>query len=130
MLNELCEVGVDLWNASDEKLVNIFLYGNSLFSYIQNQYILNSSIRYIINSTLVPCKVTRSTKLQGAQRAPELALRSIEFCSPVNLIFPALILQIIRRSTFKTSNTIKRVCIFHLILVGIPSILILSIKNE
>ena len=36
-----------------------------------------------------------------------------------------IILQIITRSIFKTSNTIKRVCYFHLSLVGIPSILIL-----
>ena len=50
MFHELCEVGFNLWNASDEKLVNILLYRNSLFNYRQNQYILNSSIRYIINS--------------------------------------------------------------------------------
>ena len=37
--------------------------------------------------------------------------------------FSGCILQIIR-STFKTSNIIKRVCTFHMILVGIPSILI------
>ena len=36
----------------------------------------------------------------------------------------------IRRCTFKTSNAIKKVCIFHLSLVGIPSILILSVKNR
>ena len=40
------------------------------------------------------------------------------------------IFAVYRRSTFKTSNTIKRVCIFHLILVGIPSFLILPIKNR
>ena len=28
---------------------------------------------------------------------------------------------------FQTSNTVKRVCMFHLILVGIPSILVLSV---
>ena len=39
---------------------------------------------------LVPRNVTRSTKLQGAQCAPDLALKSTEFCSPENLIFPAL----------------------------------------
>ena len=49
MFNELCEVGVNLPNASDEKLVNILLYGSSLFSYSQNQSVLNSSIRYIID---------------------------------------------------------------------------------
>ena len=31
-----------------------------------------------------------STKLRGAQGAPELALGSTEFRSPENLIFPAL----------------------------------------
>ena len=35
--------------------------------------------------------VTKSTKLQGAQRAPELVLRSMKFRSPENLIFPALV---------------------------------------
>ena len=44
--------------------------------------------------------------------------------------FSGCILQIIRRCTFKTSNAIKKVCIFHLSLVGIPSILILSVKNR
>ena len=32
--------------------------------------------------------------------------------------------------TFKTSNTITKLCIFQLILVDIPSILILSVKNR
>ena len=50
MFNELCEVDVNLPNASDEKLVNIISYRNSLFSYNQNRSILNSSIRYIIDS--------------------------------------------------------------------------------
>ena len=49
MFNELCEVDVNLPIASDEKLVNILFYGRSL-SYSQNQSILNSSIRYIINT--------------------------------------------------------------------------------
>ena len=41
------------------------------------------------------------------------------------------ILQIFRRiSTFKTWNNVKRACTFHLILFGILSILILSIKNR
>ena len=50
MFNELSEVDVNLPNASDEKLVNILLYESSLFSYSQNWSILNSSVRYIINS--------------------------------------------------------------------------------
>ena len=40
--------------------------------------------------THVPRKVTRCTKLRGAQRSPELALRSTDFRTPENLIFPAL----------------------------------------
>ena len=43
-----------------------------------------------MRQTLVPRNVTRSTKLRGAQRAPELALRSTELCSPENLFFPVL----------------------------------------
>ena len=50
MFNDLGKVDVDLPNASDKKLVNIFLYGSSLFSYNQNRSILNSSVRYIIDS--------------------------------------------------------------------------------
>ena len=50
MFNDLGKVDVDLPNASDKKPVNIFLYGSSLFSYNQNRSILNSSIRYIIDS--------------------------------------------------------------------------------
>ena len=44
MFNELCEVDVNLSNASDEKLVNILLYGSSLFSYSQNESILNLGV--------------------------------------------------------------------------------------
>ena len=47
-----------------------------------------------------------------------------------DLVAASYKLQIIRRSTFKTSNKIKRVCTFHLILVVIPSILILPVKNR
>ena len=35
MFNELCEVNVNLPNASDEKLENIRLYGSSLFSSVK-----------------------------------------------------------------------------------------------
>ena len=38
----------------------------------------------------VPCKVTRSTKLRGAQHSPKLGLESTDFCVQGNLIFPAL----------------------------------------
>ena len=44
-----------------------------------------------MRQTLLPRNVTRSTKLQGAQCAPELSFRSTEFRSPENLIFPACI---------------------------------------
>ena len=40
--------------------------------------------------TRVPSKVKWNTKLRGAQRFPELALGSTDFCVPENLIFPAL----------------------------------------
>ena len=50
MFNELCEVHVNLPNASNKELVNILLHGSSLFSYSQNQFVLNSSIWYIIDS--------------------------------------------------------------------------------
>ena len=48
------------------------------------------TVRYILKQTLVSCNVARSIKLRGAQRASELALRSTEFRSPENLIFPIL----------------------------------------
>ena len=48
------------------------------------------TVSYILKQTLVPCNVARSIKLRGAQRASELALRSTEFRSPENLIFPIL----------------------------------------
>lgn len=37
--------------------------------------------------TRVPSDVTRSTKLRGAQRSPELIFRSIDFLVPESLIF-------------------------------------------
>ena len=40
-----------------------------------------------MRQTLLPFNVTRSTNLRGAQRAPELTLRSTEFRSPENLNF-------------------------------------------
>ena len=43
-----------------------------------------------MRGTRVPSKVTRSTKLRGAQCSPELSLRSTDFRAPENLIFPAL----------------------------------------
>ena len=43
-----------------------------------------------MRETLLLYKVAGSRKLQGTQHSPELALRSRDFCSPENLIFPAL----------------------------------------
>ena len=52
------------------------------------------SIIYLIwcrvRETLLLYNVARSRKLQGTQHSPELALRSTDFCSPENLIFPVL----------------------------------------
>ena len=62
-----------------------------------------------MRQTLVPRNVTRSTKLLGAQRAAELALRSTEFRSLENLNFPALIQEIkkmIVAKLFQGSNKI------------------------
>ena len=36
----------------------------------------------------VPCKVTRSTKLRGAQHSPKLGLESTDFCVPANFSSP------------------------------------------
>ena len=46
-----------------------------------------------MSGTHVPRKVTKSTKLQGARRSPELALRSTGFRAPENLNVPALRLK-------------------------------------
>ena len=46
------------------------------------------TMRYTMRWTHQPRKVTRSTKLRGAQRSPELALRRTDFRAPEN--FPAL----------------------------------------
>ena len=40
--------------------------------------------------TRIPANVTRSTKLQGAQRSLQHVFRSTDFSVPENLIFPAL----------------------------------------
>ena len=54
------------------------------------RYFIWCMTRYAMTRTHVPRKVTRCTKLRGAQRSPELALRSTDFHTPENLIFPAL----------------------------------------
>ena len=43
-----------------------------------------------MSGTHVPHKVTKSTKLQGARRSPELALRSTGFRAPEHLNFSTL----------------------------------------
>ena len=61
MFNGLCEVDVNLPNASDEELVNILLYGSLLFSYSQNWFVLNLSTRYIIDSNHFSGEVSLET---------------------------------------------------------------------
>ena len=53
-------------------------------------YFIWCTARYTLRWTHVPWEVTRCTKLWGTQLSPELALRSTDFCTPENLIFPAL----------------------------------------
>ena len=50
LFNELCEIDMTLPNLSEEKFLNIILYGSSLFSDSQNQSLLNSTIKYITDS--------------------------------------------------------------------------------
>ena len=45
----------------------------------------------MMKRTHVPCKVTGSTELRGAQCSRELSLKSTDFRAPENLIFPALV---------------------------------------
>ena len=64
-----------------------WIYSNIFLSVV---HFIWCTARYMVRQTLVPCNVTRSTKLRGALHSPELVLRSMEFQSPENLIFPAL----------------------------------------
>ena len=64
--------------------LNLFQYLSSIIYFIW--YVAS----YMIRQTCVPPNVTRSTKLWGVQRSPELAFRSTGFRVPENLIFPAL----------------------------------------
>ena len=50
-------------------------------------YFIWFTARYTVRQTLVPRNATRSTKLQEAQRAPELSFSR----SPESLIFLALL---------------------------------------
>ena len=58
--------------------------------YLSITYFIWCTMRYKMRRTRVTCKVTKSTKLPGGQRSPELGLRSTDFCAPEKLIFPAL----------------------------------------
>ena len=55
--------------------------------------------------TRVPPNVTRSTKLRGAQRSPELTFRSTDIRVPENLMFPTL--------TYVFVNLLKRLCMIQ-----------------
>ena len=74
---------------SEKKTLNIavFTYFDIFLSII---YLIWSTVRYTYTQWGKLCNVTRSTKLRGTQHSPELALSSTDFCSPENLIFPAL----------------------------------------
>ena len=50
LFNELCEIDMELPNLSEEKFLNIILYGSSLFSDSQNWSISNSAIKDITDS--------------------------------------------------------------------------------
>ena len=50
ILNYLTSVGRTLLDLSDLSSVNFFLYGGPQFDDSQNAFILNSSIKYILNS--------------------------------------------------------------------------------
>ena len=47
LFNELCESDINLPNLSEEKFLNIILYGSSLFSDNQNQSIINYKVKLI-----------------------------------------------------------------------------------
>ena len=53
--------------------------------------------------TRVPPNTTRSTKERGAQRSPELAFKSTDFCVPENLIVPALLMSVSYKCPFAYS---------------------------
>ena len=73
-----------------KKLQNIIALLYLSITYLSTTYFIWCMTRYTMRWERVPSKVTRSTKLQGAQRSPELRFRSTDFHAPENLIFPAL----------------------------------------
>ena len=56
-------------------------------TYISIIYFIWCTARYTMKRTRVPSNVTRSTKLRGTQRSPELTFRSMDFPLPEDLIF-------------------------------------------
>ena len=50
LFNKFCEIDMNLPNLSEDKFLNIILYGSSHFSDSQNQSILNSTIMYKTDS--------------------------------------------------------------------------------
>ena len=104
-----------------KKTLNIFKKNFSII------YLISCTVRFTVRQTILLCNVTRSTKSQSAQRSSELALRSTDFRSPENLIFPTLFSivldQIIKACVFfyqififspndSSSTTIKNVFYF------------------
>ena len=76
----------------------------------------------MMKRTHVPCKVTGSTELRGAQCSRELSLKSTDFRAPENLIFPALVTHLymslfssLRLSTPLSVRPSVRPSIVHLI---------------
>ena len=53
LFNEIFESDMNLPNLSEEKFLNVILYGSSLFSDIESQSILNSSIKYKTESNYI-----------------------------------------------------------------------------
>ena len=50
LLNELKSVGENILKLSDNKLINLFLYGDPQFDSNKNTRLLNAAIKYIIDS--------------------------------------------------------------------------------
>ena len=86
---------------SEKKNTEYELYLNLFQHFPFIIYLIWSTVSYTVRQTLLLRNVTRNTKLLlrniisnaklwGTQRSPELSLRSTDFSSPENLIFPAL----------------------------------------
>ena len=73
-----------------KKLQNIIALLHLSITYLSTTYFIWCMTRYTMRRARVLSKVTRSTKLRGAQCFPELGFRNTDFRAPENLIFPAL----------------------------------------